>query len=63
MMKTITAEELSSKARYLYEIANFLKIDKRTLRAWLEDIEGINVKRSRKLLTPLEVKIILEHFA
>lgn len=62
MMKTITAEELSSKARYLYEIANFLEIDKRTLRAWLEDIEGINVKSNRKLLTPHEVKIILKHF-
>lgn len=63
MMKTITAEELSSKARYLYEIANFLEIDKRTLRAWLTDIEGIDIKKDRKLLTPHEVKIILEHFA
>lgn len=62
-MKTITAEELSSKARYLYEIANFLEIDKRTLRVWLEDIEGISIKKDRKLLTPHEVKIILEHFA
>lgn len=61
-MKTITAEELSSKARYLYEIANFLEIDKRTLRVWLEDIEGISIKKDRKLLTPHEVKIIIEHF-
>lgn len=62
-MKTITVEELSSKARYLYEIANFLEIDKRTLRAWLTDIEGIDIKKDRKLLTPHEVKIILDHFA
>lgn len=61
-MKTITVEELSSKARYLYEIANFLEIDKRTLRVWLSDIEGINLRSNRKLLTPHEVKIILEHF-
>lgn len=62
-MKTITSEELSSKARYLYEIANYLEIDKRTLRAWLSDIEGIDIKKDRKLLTPHEVKKILEHFA
>lgn len=62
-MKTITAEELSSKARYLYEIANFLEIDKRTLRAWLSDIKDIDIKSNRKLLTPHEVKIILNHFA
>ena len=62
-MKTITAEELVCKARYLYEIANFLEIDKRTLRAWLSDIEGINLRSNRKLLTPHEVKLILEHFA
>lgn len=62
-MKTITAEELVCKARYLYEIANFLEIDKRTLRVWLSDIEGINIKSNRKLLTPHEVKIILQHFA
>lgn len=62
-MKTITAEELASKARYLYEIANFLEIDKRTLRIWLSDIEGISLKKDRKLLTPHEVKIIIEHFA
>lgn len=62
-MKTITAEELVCKARYLYEIANFLEIDKRTLRAWLTDIEGLDIKSNRKLLTPHEVKIILEHFA
>lgn len=61
-MKTISAEELSSKARYLYEIANFLEIDKRTLRVWLEDIEGISIKSNRKLLTPHEIKIILGHF-
>ena len=62
-MKTITAEELVCKARYLYEIANFLEIDKRTLRAWLSDIEGINLRSNRKLLTPHEVKLIVEHFA
>jgi hypothetical protein len=62
-MKTITAEELVCKARYLYEIANFLEIDKRTLRAWLTDIEGLDIKSNRKLLTPHEVKIILNHFA
>lgn len=62
-MKTITAEELVCKARYLYEIANFLEIDKRTLRAWLTDIKGLDIKSNRKLLTPHEVKIILNHFA
>ncbi|MEE1020937.1 MAG: hypothetical protein U0L93_05900 [Bacteroidales bacterium] len=61
-MKKITAEELVCKARYLYEIANFLEIDKRTLHAWLTDIEGIDIKKDRKLLTPHEVKIILKHF-
>lgn len=62
-MRTITAKELCSKARYLYEIANFLEVDKRTLRIWITDIEGIDIRNNRKLLTPHEVKVILEHFA
>lgn len=61
-MITLTKEEFYSKSRYLYEIAQYLSVDKRTLKVWLEDIEGITLKDNRRLFSPHDVRIIIEHF-
>lgn len=57
----LTKEDFWSKARYLYEIASYLGVDRRKLKAWIEDIEGIDSHKGKKLYTPKEVRIIIEY--
>lgn len=57
----LAKEDFWSKARYLYEIASYLGVDRRKLKAWIEDIEGVDSHKGKKLYTPKEVRIIVEY--
>ena len=57
----LAKEDFWSKARYFYEIAAFLGVDRRTLVAWIEDFAPANYHKNKKLYAPREVRSIIEY--
>lgn len=57
----LTKEEFWAKARYVYEIAAFLGVDRRTLVAWIVDLECAHYQKNKKLYSPKEVRSIIEY--
>lgn len=54
--------EFASKPRYLYEIAGYLQISKKTLLVWIQDIEGVTYNKKKRIYSAREVKLILENY-
>lgn len=62
MAAKLTKEEFYSKSRYMYQVADFLGVDRRTLQQWLEDSEELEDLKNVRYLPPKSVKRILDYF-
>lgn len=58
----LTKEEFWSKSRFFYEIADYLSVSPRTLKAWIDKDVNVKLVPHKKLYSPKEVKTIIEYF-